>query len=274
MEKPHSANEVFVLFFFCSSLVFLGNQWTMNFSWRFEREKSPKMASTRLPPKKRAKADLSAALYAAAEVGNTSPSNDLDIDDDDDGPVWEPEFDLAPRIDRLPRHDDAEKAMRVSRALRLRAVKHVMWWNTFHLNPRAKDIYPLSNLTFTHNTGVHSFGLEADCCTKLWSFLENPQNYNAEGWLVVAGKPFPGYSHYPYVQSPFGQVAVIQEVSVHPILCDLAIPSLGMHPTFDCPCAAAQDSTHLWQAELRHCFSWPARGAGVGRRRPVSSQTS
>ena len=230
------------------------------------------MTSTVLPPKKRAKTNLSLSFQAAAVVTGTSPGGDFD--DNDDGPVWYAEFDLAPRIDQVPRHVEAPKALRVSGALKSRVIKHVMWWNTSARNPRAEDMYPLSNLTFTHNTGVHSFGLEADCCTTLWSFLENPQNYNAEGWLVVAGKPFPGYSHYPYVQSPHGQVAVIQEVSVHPILCDLAIPSLGMHPTFDCPCAAAQDSTHLWQAELRHCFSWPARGAGVGRRRPVSSQTS
>ena len=123
------------------------------------------MTSTVLPPKKRAKANLSLSFQAVAAVGGTSPGGDFD--DNDDGPVWHAEFDLAPRIDRLPRHDDAEKAMRVSRALRLRAVKHVMWWNTCHLNPRAKDIYPLSNLTFTHNTGVHSFGLNGDCCTAI-----------------------------------------------------------------------------------------------------------
>ena len=232
------------------------------------------MASTGLPPKKRAKAELSAALNAVASVGGTSPGGDLDIDDNDDGPVWHAEFDLAPRIDQLPRHVEAAKAMRVSGALRSRDVKHVMWWNTSARNPRAEDMYPLSNLTFAHNTGVHSFGLNAGCCTTMRSFLENRQNYDAEGWLVMAGKPFPGYSHYPYVQSRLGQVSVIQEVSVHPILCDLAILSLGMHPTFDCPCAAAQDSTRLWQGDVRHCFSWPARGAGVGRRRPGSSQTS
>ena len=45
--------------------------------------------------------------------------------------------------------------MRVSGALRSRAVKHVMWWNTSALNPRAEYIYPLSHFTFTHNTGVY-----------------------------------------------------------------------------------------------------------------------
>ena len=60
-----------------------------------------------LPPKKRAKAD------------RTFPGSDLDINDDDnDGPVWHAEFDLAPRIDQLPRHADAAKAMRVSGLLR------------------------------------------------------------------------------------------------------------------------------------------------------------
>ena len=231
------------------------------------------MTSTVLPPKKRAKANLSLSFQAVAAVGGTSPGGDFD--DNDDGPVWHAEFDLAPRIDQLPRHVGAAKAMRVSGALRTRVMKHVMWWNTRpHRNPRAEDMYPLSNLPFAHNTGVHSFGLNGECCTAMRSFLENRQNYNAEGWLMMAGKAFPGYSQYPYVHSPLGQVSVLQEVSVHPILCDLAILSLGMHPTFDCPCAAAQDSTRLWQGNVRQCFSWPARGAGVGRRRPGSSQTS
>ena len=170
------------------------------------------MASTGVvPPKKRAK--VSAALHAAAAVGG---GGDLDIDDDDDdGPAWHANFDLAPRIDQLPRHDEVDKAMRASAALRSRAVKHVMWWNTAALNPRAEDMYPLSNLTFTHDTGLHSFEISGGCCTTLKSFLENQQNYDAEGWLVMAGTPWPGYAHYPYVQSPLGQVSVLQEVSVH-----------------------------------------------------------
>ena len=175
-----------------------------------------KMTSTGvLPPKKRAKAD------------RTFPGSDLDINDDDnDGPVWHAEFDLAPRIDQLPRHADAAKAMRVSGLLRSRAVKHVMWWNTSARNPHAEDMYPLSHLTFAHNTGVHSFGLNAGCCITMRSFLENRQNYDAEGWLVMAGKSFPGYAGYPYVQSPLGQVSVLQEVSVHPIACATSQSSL------------------------------------------------
>ena len=176
------------------------------------------MASTGVvPPKKRAK--VSAALHAAAAVGG---GGDLDIDDDDDdGPAWHANFDLAPRIDQLPRHDEVDKAMRASAALRSRAVKHVMWWNTAALNPRAEDMYPLSNLTFAHDTGVHGFHIHAGFCTTMTSFLDNQQNYNAEGWLLMAGQTFPGYARYPFVHSPLGQLATIQEVSAHPIACGL-----------------------------------------------------
>ena len=55
--------------------------------------------------------------------------------------------------------------MRVSGALKSRAVKHVMWWNTVALNPAADDMYPLSNVTFAHDTGVHGFHINAGCCT-------------------------------------------------------------------------------------------------------------
>ena len=63
---------------------------------------------------KRAKANLSLSFQAVAAVGGTSPGGDFD--DNDDGPVWHAEFDLAPRIDQLPRHVEAAKAMRVSGA--------------------------------------------------------------------------------------------------------------------------------------------------------------
>ena len=72
------------------------------------------MTSTVLPPKKRAKANLSLSFQAAAVVGGTSPGGDFD--DNDDGPVWYAEFDLAPRIDQVPRHVEAPKALRVSGA--------------------------------------------------------------------------------------------------------------------------------------------------------------
>ena len=169
------------------------------------------------PPKKRAKA---AALHAAA-VGGTSPGGGDDDDDDspawhpnDDGPAWHAEFDLSPRADQLP-GGEAAKATRVSGELKSRAISHVVWWNTVALNPHADDMYPLSSLIFAHDTGVHGFHIPAGCCTTMTSFLDNQQNYSAQGWLLMAGRQFPGYSRYPYVHSPLGQLATIQEVSAH-----------------------------------------------------------
>ena len=171
------------------------------------------------PPKKRVKA---AALHAAA-VGGTSPGGGDDNDDDgpawhanDDGPAWHADFDLSPRADQLP-GGEAAKATRVSGELKSRAISHVVWWNTVALNPHADDMYPLSNLPFAHDTGVHGFHIPAGCCTTMTSFLDNQQNYSAQGWLLMAGRQFPGYARYPYVHSPLGQLATIQEVSAHPI---------------------------------------------------------
>ena len=160
-------------------------------------------------------------LHAAAGGGTSPGGGD---DDDDDGPAWHAgpvpawhaEFDLSPRADRLP-DGEAAKATRVSGELKSRAISHVVWWDKVALNPHTDDMYPLSHLPFAHDTGVHGFHIPAGCCTTMTSFLDNKNNYSAQGWLSMAGRQFPGYARYPYVHSPLGQLATVQEVSAHPI---------------------------------------------------------
>ena len=73
-------------------------------------------------------------------------------------------------------------------------------------------MYPLPHLKYSHDTGVVDFTVETNCCKRLLSYLEHPDNKSDNGWLLLAGREFPGYAQYPYVHSPLGQIATVQEV--------------------------------------------------------------
>ena len=47
-------------------------------------------------------------------------------------------------------------------------------------------------------------------CQSLVSYLVNQKSYDDEGWLMLAGKSYPGYARYPYVHASTGQVPSVQ----------------------------------------------------------------
>ena len=81
----------------------------------------------------------------------------------------------------------------------------IMWWGADKVD------YPLENVRLKADTGVHDFQIEAAVCERLRAFLADPSNYDADGYMKMAGTQFPGYSGYPYVHAPGGHVAAAQE---------------------------------------------------------------
>ena len=157
------------------------------------------------PPKKRRRA-----------VDDLDKSED-DLDESEDViPDWHASFDLQSRAAMLPEQAWVQEALDVSTKLRARELKHVMWWDAQALNPERAALYALPHLNYTHNTGVVEFSVPPACCQPLASFLDEPSSYNVNGWLVMAGRTYPGYAKYPYVHSRFGQVSSVQEVRTRP----------------------------------------------------------
>ena len=136
--------------------------------------------------------------------------------DADTTPAWHCDFQLDNRSSLVPDPANAwvVKAQEVSSKLRARVLKHVRWWNKDALNPDESDMYILPHLIFAHDTGVMDFSISPVLCKSLLSYLENEKNFDDEGWLILAGKTYPGYARYPYVHARSGQLPSIQEVCV------------------------------------------------------------
>ena len=160
------------------------------------------------PPKKRKSYDASIVAEEEAEDG---------LDESEDArPDWHASFNLESRTALISEQAWVREALDVSAKLRARVLKHVVWWDTQAINPREDNLYALPHLNYTHDTGVVEFSVAQACCQSLASFLDEPSSYDVNGWLVMAGKTYPGYARYPYVHSRLGQVSAIQEVRTPP----------------------------------------------------------
>lgn len=157
-------------------------------------------------------------------------------------------FDLDARATVVPHGGWVPKAKAVAYEIKARVVSHVMWWDVQHRNPEARDMYPLPHLPFTHNTGVCPFHVDVDVCKSMASFLDDGRNYDGEGWLMLAGQPYPGYGKYPYVHAPLGQLSTIQQVCAACCACCLFHLVVLSLPMF---CATAQDRACAGQDCLR-----------------------
>ena len=60
--------------------------------------------------------------------------------------------------------------------------------------------------------------------SRLASYLEHPDSYSDDGWLVLAGKTYPGYAKYPFV-------ATVQQVCAHYSTCLHSQSSDASHPS-------------------------------------------
>ena len=211
------------------------------------------------PPKKRKLYDAS----IAEAVDDLDKSED-DLDESEDViPDWHASFDLQSRAAMLPEQAWVQEALDVSTKLRARELKDVMWWDAQALNPERAALYALPHLNYTHNTGVVEFSVPPACCQPLASFLDEPSSYNVNGWLVMAGRTYPGYAKYPYVHSRFGQVSSVQEVRTpprarllpHTTGNHLTCPSTCLwHRERRCECLARQPATSSWRSSQR-CVS-------------------
>ena len=100
--------------------------------------------------------------------------------------------------------------------LRARELNHVFWWDVQAVNPERLHIYGIPHLKYTHESGVVDFTVPPASCQPLASYLDSPSSYDKSGWLVMAGRTYPGYAKYPYVHSRLGQVSSVQEVRAPP----------------------------------------------------------
>ena len=169
-----------------------------------------------LPIKKRKLEDAAA----------TAAEDELDYTDDEElgkgKPAWHAFFILDNRA-WVPDGTWVGPAQVVASKVKSRDIKHVMWWDRDALNPPLANIYGLPHLNYTHDTGVLAFSVPLAYCQPLASYLEKAGNYDAQGWLVMAGMQYPGYAKYPYVHSPLGQIPGVQEVRRAPPRTPLAI---------------------------------------------------
>ena len=217
-----------------------------------------------LPPPKRWKRKYDASI-------NAEDNADDDLDEsEDDKPDWHASFNVESRTAGVLRIENVawvREALHVSTKLRAREVKHVMWWDTQAANPKREALYALPHLNYTHNTGVVEFSVPPACCLRLALFLDEPSSYDVNGWLVMGGKPYPGYARYPYVHSRLGHVSSVQEVRTPP--CARMLPhTTGNNLTcFSCLPAfcTEKDSASVWQDSLRLRLGESARGAAARR---------
>ena len=213
-----------------------------------------------LPPPKRWKRKYDASI-------NAEDNADDDLDEsEDDKPDWHASFNVESRTAGVLRIENVawvREALHVSTKLRAREVKHVMWWDTQAPNPKREALYALPHLNYTHNTGVVEFSVPPACCLRLALFLDEPSSYDVNGWLVMGGKPYPGYARYPYVHSRLGQVSSVQEVrtpvaartpvaTYHWQQSDVfLLPACLLHRERQCECLARQPATSSWRISQR-----------------------
>ena len=142
-------------------------------------------------------------------------AEELTCDDNEFGGDTEPgdaSDDVALRVFDLDIRSE-KVGGKVAAAARARAAKirfgetaFITWWRSAASSPA-----PLEHLPLSPGTGVHAFTVSRPCCEVLRSYLEEPANYDDNGFLKMGDTQYPGYGAYPHVHAPLGQIARLQE---------------------------------------------------------------
>jgi hypothetical protein len=121
-------------------------------------------------------------------------------------------FDLSPRLDRLPNMTWALHSRKLAEELRVPTKRCLSWYSA-----QAMTAWPLP-VQVSRAHGVHSFDVDVRIAQAVFDYLEDPVNYDADGFLNIGGTQFPGYGGYPYVHAKQGVVSLFQQtrtVRVH-----------------------------------------------------------
>lgn len=145
---------------------------------------------------------------AAVDKYEFNDGSDDESRDRDRSERLEDLFDLAPRFEvlTLSKKAWADKAIALALAMCRRNEREIPWWYGSSSSP----VSALPNVKLKADTGVHPFQVDPTCCQNLYDFLEDPSSYDEEGWLLLAGTQWPGYSSYPYVHAVH-HLPVLQE---------------------------------------------------------------
>ena len=138
------------------------------------------------------------------DIGDVSHEVGIDLggfDDDLDGVDEPPQelFDLSLRGEHLVEDKMvwAAPAMELALKIRHRDVRTIDWWHPLVTSPAVA----LPGVRLSQATGLYSFQVDRAVCQQLLDFLQDPSNYDEEGFLKMAGTQWPGYGSYPYVHA-------------------------------------------------------------------------
>ena len=175
-----------------------------------------------MPPVQMPPVQMSPPFKKRKLARSSTLEDELDVNDDDDdevdAPSWLKLFNLDHRALVMPtgeKEDWVPQSKEIAYKIKARDVKHVVWWDVSRLHPSPVDMYRLAHLPYAHDTGLFSCVIDEEACTTMAAYLDNPDNYSDDGWLIFSGQTYPGYSRYPYVHASIGQLPSVQEVCAH-----------------------------------------------------------
>ena len=134
-------------------------------------------------------------------------------------------FDLSPRMERLA--DDLRQSMKHNQAIKEGKLR----LGLSGCRPFRPSIL----------TGLVTFkNLEVPACKQLAAFMCDPANRSPEGYLVINGKPFPGYNTYDRVHGEFNPaLQAMQTTKIHG-RADVQYAASALKPLLVLLLAAAQ----------------------------------